>query len=149
MAFRNKHEQNAGAANASRSSSKPAGKKSKPQKGTQEKNGFNRRTGERNRRYRCGSEYHLLPECPIKREPKALAAARNPPSNPGSPFSSIILEDSPPGNKSAEHYCTTSLKVDRPIFYAQNESVVILDAGATANLVCFRCLRRHNELLAS
>ena len=112
------------------------------------KNGFNRRAGERGRRYRCGSEYHLLPKCPIKQEPKAPAPARNPPSNPRSSFSSITLEDSPPDSKAVEHSFPTSLKVDRPIFYARNESVVILDAGATANLVCFQWLGHRNELLA-
>ena len=85
----------------------------------------------------------------MKQENKAPAPLSTPPSNPRSPFSSVTLEDSPPGNKSAEHSFTTSLKVDFPILYAQNESVVILDAGATANLVCFQWLRRHNELLAS
>ena len=47
-----------------------------------------------------------------------------------------------------ERSFTTFLKVGRPVFYAQNESVVILDTGATANLVCFQWLRHHNELLA-
>ena len=47
-----------------------------------------------------------------------------------------------------EHSFATSLKAGRPVFYAQNESVVILDAEAAANLVCFQWLRRHNELLA-
>ena len=46
-----------------------------------------------------------------------------------------------------EHSFTTSFTGDRPIFYAHNNSVVILDAGATANLVCFNWLSHHNELL--
>ena len=47
-----------------------------------------------------------------------------------------------------EHFLATCLKADRPIFYAKDESVAILDTGATANLVCSQWLRRHNELLA-
>ena len=47
-----------------------------------------------------------------------------------------------------EHSFTASLKVGRPVSYAQNESVVILGTGATANLVCFQWLRRHNDQLA-
>ena len=39
--------------------------------------------------------------------------------------------------------------MDCPIFYAKDESVVILDTGATANLVRLQWLRRHNGLLAS
>ena len=38
--------------------------------------------------------------------------------------------------------------MDCPIFYAKNESAVILDTGATANLACFQRLRHHNDLLA-
>ena len=34
------------------------------------------------------------------------------------------------------------------MFYARNDSVVILDTGATANLVCFNWLSHHNDLLA-
>ena len=47
-----------------------------------------------------------------------------------------------------EHSFTTSLEADCPIFYSEDESVVILDTGATVNLVCFQWLRLHNELLA-
>ena len=147
-AFRKQQKRNTGTSNSNRSSSKSAGKKSKSQKGSQEKNGFNRRTGERNRRYRCGSEYHLPPKCPIKQEPKAPAPVKTTPSNPRSPFSSITLEDSPPESKSVEHSFTTSLKVGRPVFFARNESVAIVDTGATTNLVCFQWLRHHNDLLA-
>ena len=39
--------------------------------------------------------------------------------------------------------------MDCAILYAKNECVVILDTGATANLVCFQWLRHQNELLAS
>ena len=59
-AYRKKQKQPAGTGAAPRPSSKNGnGKKPKAPKGGQEKNGFNRRTGERNRCYGCGSEYHL------------------------------------------------------------------------------------------
>ena len=68
LAFRKGNKQRTGAKNAPRFLSKSAGKKFRPKKGEQEKNGFNRRTGGRNRRYRSGSEYHLLPKYPTRQE---------------------------------------------------------------------------------
>ena len=121
---------------------------SRPKKGEQEKNGSNRRTGERNRRYRCGTEYHLLPKCPLRQGKPAPAPSVAPPFLPRSSFPTITLEATPPEPKSVEHSLTTSLKADCPIFYAKDESVVILDTGATANLARSQWLRRHNELLA-
>ena len=117
VAYRNKQKQPTGAGAASRPSSKNGnGKKPKVPKGGQEKNGFNRRTGERNRCYGCGSEYHLLPKCPTKQERKAPAPVPPPSSTPRSPFSSITLEDSPQDVNSAQHSFTTSLTKDRPVF---------------------------------
>ena len=84
----------------------------------------------------------------MRQENKVPAPPVAPPSLPRSSFSTITLEDTPSEQKSAEHSFTTSLKVGCPIFYAKDESVVILDTGATANLACFQWLRRHNELLA-
>ena len=95
LAYRKGNKQRPGAKQAPRSSSKFSGKKYKPQEGEQEKNGFNRRTGERNRCYRCGSGYHLLPKCPMKQENKTPVQLPTPPSAPRSSFSSITLEDSP------------------------------------------------------
>ena len=89
LAYRKGNKQRSGAPSAPRASSKSAGKKPKPQKGEQEKNGFNRRTGERNRRYRCGSEYYPMPKCPKNQENKVPAQLSTPPSAPRSPFSSI------------------------------------------------------------
>ena len=34
-------------------------------------NGFNRRTGVRNRCYRCDGEYHLAPKCPWRDVPRS------------------------------------------------------------------------------
>ena len=117
VAYRNKQKQPTGAVAASRSSSKGGtGEISKSLKGAQEKNGFNRRTGERDRCYGCGSEYHLLPKCPTKQERKAPAPALPPSSTPRSSFSSITSEDSPQDANSAQHPFSTSLTKDRPVF---------------------------------
>ena len=149
VAYHQKRKSPTGGGNPSRSrSNKGKGKKNKPPKGGKERNGFNRRTGERNRCYGCGSEYHLLPKCPTKQEKKGPVALPPPPSTPRSSFSSITLEDTPQDANVLEHSFTTSLSKDRPIFYAHNDSVVILDTGATANLVCFNWLAHHNDLLA-
>ena len=120
LAYRRGNKQRTGAKNPPRSSSKSSGKKPKPGKRAQEKNGFNRRTGGRNRCYRRGSEYHLLPKCPTRQETKAPAPPSAPPSLPRSPFSTITSEDAPSERKSVEHSFTTSLKVGCPTFYAKN-----------------------------
>ena len=88
-----------------------------------------------------------MPKCPTKQERKAPAPAPSPSPNPRSPFSSITLENSPQDVNSAQHSFTTSLTEDRPVFYARNDSVAILDTGATANLKCSNWLSRRNELL--
>ena len=57
-------------------------------------NGFNRRTGPRNRRYKCDSEYHLAPTCPwrdvlrseLSPAPQGRGKARKP------SFSTISME---------------------------------------------------------
>ena len=72
VAYHQKRKSPTGGGNPSRSRShKGKGKKTKTPKGGKERNGFNRRTGERNRCYGCGSEYHLLPKCPTKQEKRA------------------------------------------------------------------------------
>ena len=127
----------------------PRAKSPDQKKGEQEKNGFNRRTGGRNRCCRRGSENHVLPKCPVRLENKPPAPPSAPPSIPRSSFSSITLEDTPSERKSVERSFTASSKADFPIFYAKNESVDILDSGATANLARLQWLRRHNELLVT
>ena len=58
--------------------------------------GFNRDTGERNRRYTCGSEYHLAPRRPQRRQWKPDSAPSPPPVDkaPRSSFSSIAIDNS-------------------------------------------------------
>ena len=149
VSYQQKRKQKAVAGTPPRSQTKGGkGKKPKNPKGGSEKNGFNRRTGERNRCFGCGSEYHLLPQRPNKQEKKAPVALLPVSPTPRSSFSSITLEDAPQDANVLEHSFSTSLSKNRPIFYAHNDSVVILDTGATANLVCFNWLAHHNTLLA-
>lgn len=149
VAYHQRRKQSTAGGSASRSHSKAGkGKKPKTPKGGREKNGFNRRTGERNRCYGCGSEYHLLPKCPNKQERKAPVSLPPQPSAPRSSFSFITLEDDPHAANVVEHSFVTSLSKGRPILYAHNDSVVIMDTGATANLVCFNWLSHHKYLLA-
>ena len=68
----------------------------------------------------------------------SVAQSVAPPSPPRSSFSTITLEDSPSEPKSVERSFATSLQVNCPVFYAKDESVAILDTGATANLVRFQ-----------
>ena len=126
----------------------------------QARNGFNRRTGERLRCYECGSEFHLLPKCPKRQNTPGASA---PPSSLASPiprssFSSIAMDPDPPAGTDvapqanlAEGHCeqsfSTTLDVGCQLICMRNDSVVALDAGATANLVCFRWLHHHNALL--
>ena len=49
--------------------------------GWQVLDGVNRRTGERNRSYSCGIEYHLAPKCPRQRRWEPDNVPRPPPAN--------------------------------------------------------------------
>ena len=44
-------------------------------------NGFNRRAGTRNHCFKCGSEYLLAPECPLRVNPRNASAPFAQPSN--------------------------------------------------------------------
>ena len=126
----------------------------------QERNGINKRTGERNRCYGCGSEFHLLPKCPKRPDfAKGDSYAPSVPSHaPRSSFSSIAMDPVPPSGADAapavlppenrdEQSFSTSLDSGCQLICMRNDSVVVLDTGATANLVCFRWLAHHNTLL--
>ena len=117
----------------------------------QERNGINRRAGERNRCYGCGSEFHLLPKCP-KRTNFPQAESSSPPLPnyaPRSSFSSIAMdpiplksEELPPAGAQSEgrneQSFSTSLDSGCLVVCMRNDSVVVLDTAATANLVRFR-----------
>ena len=138
--------------------SRPKGKGSKMHE--QERNGLNRRTGERNRCYGCGSEFHLLPKCPRRPDfTKPDSSAQSLPNYaPRSSFSSIAMDPAPvtsdesppvalPAENRNEQSFSTSLDSGCQLVCMRNDSVVVLDTGATANLVCFRWLSHHNALL--
>ena len=124
------------------------------------RNGFNRRTGERLRCYGCGSEFHLLPKCPKRNSTPQVSVAPPPPPStvPRSSFSSIALDPEPPACLDSvspetgtaghcEQSFSTTLDTGCQLVCMQDDSVVILDTGATANLVCLRWLNHHNALL--
>ena len=58
---------------------RPTGKGSKQDE--QARNGFNRRAGERNRCFSCGSEFHLLPKCPKRTNAPPAHSLPSPPQN--------------------------------------------------------------------
>lgn len=124
------------------------------------KNRFNRRTGERNRRYACNSEYHYAPQCSQKENryggaPPCSRYAKNPSNKP---FSSIAME-SPPEvrpswksgyerpERSQEQPFSTTLEIGGQFAVTQSDSVVALDTGAPANLVRFKWLGNRNSFL--
>ena len=137
---------------------RPKSKGGKPD--GQVRNGFNRRTGERNRCYGCGSEFHLLPKCPKRASSSPANPSPSPPAIyvPRPSFSSFAMDPvppvcsgSPPPEKKAgghsEQSFSTSLDSGCLLVCTRDDSVVVLDTGATANLACFRWLSRHNSLL--
>ena len=128
--------------------------------GGQVSNGFHRRAGERNRRYTCGCERHLASRCPQRRQWKPDSAPSPPPVNKPSrsSFSWISIgklasvctggaKKPQEGNGQCEQSFSTALEACSQLVCTREESVGILDAGATANLVCFRRLRHHNSMM--
>ena len=109
-------------------------------------NGLNRRTGQRNRRYPCDSEYHVAP--------KGRGKARK-------PFYSSILTHTAVAAQKADHLkggeaggeCDqsfpTTLDTGGLFMVSKEDSVAVLDTGAAANLVCSRLLGHHDQLLGS
>ena len=66
-AFRQEEKRGAG---EKKKDSSPKRGRDKAEGGGQTLNGVNRKTGLRNRRYRCDSEYHLAPGCPWRDIPR-------------------------------------------------------------------------------
>ena len=125
----------------------PKKKRKKPKKGkfappsAQQGNGntpnqINPRTGYRNRCYGCGSEFHLLPQCPQKQSQSArrVSIAMEPPGQDGR-------------NTQGDGVYTTSIGMESSCGGPECPSKVILDTGATANLVGVSCLDNHNAIL--
>ena len=65
LAHRKAGKQRTEGKGAARPAAEAPWEKSRSKQVERRKNGFHRRTGERNCCYRCGSEYHLLPQCPV------------------------------------------------------------------------------------
>ena len=122
--------------------------------------GFNRRTGERNRCYTCGSEYHLAPRCTQRRQWRPDGAPSSPPAKqaPRSSVPSIRMDtlasactertQNPRGGggQCEESFSTTS-EAGSQLICKMDYGVVISNARATANLVCFRRLKTHSSML--
>ena len=115
--------------------------------------------GKRNRCCMCNSGYHLLPRFPWR---PARSTSVSSPSTSGGPhrrppFSSISFEgrfsvdlDTAQNNKvdaSSGGCFSVSANPSDGFVSPLEGSDVVLDAGATANLACFKRLRRHNSTL--
>ena len=110
-------------------------------------NGLNRRTGGRNRCYASKCEYHCAPRRSRKENRSSglsslHRAAKRPPSPP---YSSIATEFpshvQPPtwdgemgSGRTYEHSLSTALDIGGQFVSVQGDSVVVSDAGTTANL---------------
>ena len=64
------------------------------------------------------------------------------------PLGSDYPPPASPAGGQIEQSFSTSLESGFQLVCIQDDSVVVVDTGATANLVCFRWLRHHNSLLA-
>ena len=132
---------------------------SKYGKGTM-KNAVNYRTGEINRCFVCNSEYHYAPQCPRKggkpgAYPQQTIGKKKSPSKP---YSSIALETPVTENYSPENTqlppdsiegnsFSTTIDLGGEFVVSRASSVVVLDTGATANLVCRSWLVNRNLFL--
>ena len=128
-------------------------------KGGRTKNPIDRRTGRRNRRYACNSEYHYDPQCPQKESRNSVAPSpRKTSRKSNKPYPSLAMETpvdvgSPPKSapvgpaRSQKPSFSTTIDAGGHFSASQSESVVVLDTGATANLVCHKWLGNHNLFL--
>ena len=131
-----------------------------PKRGGQTLNRSNRIRGLRNRRYRRDSEYRLAPRRPWRETPRGdgspFPRGRDRPYRP--PFAPISMETpvlpqtaESVGEREAGSTCAQSpvTKVDagEAFMASQEDSVGVLDSGATANLVCCSCLAHQKRIL--
>ena len=128
--------------------------------GGQKLNGFNHEAGLRNRRYRGDSECHLAPRCPWRDTPRgdgsSLPQQRDRAHRPS--YSSISMETPAPaqgaghtGKAATESECgqpfATTIGMGGLFLVSPEDSVVVLDTGAAANLESFSWLARHHRIL--
>ena len=123
-------------------------------------NGFNRRTGRRDRGYRRDGEYHLAPKCPLRDTPiggrTPVSQERDKATRPS--FSSISMDAPASAQKvvhrgrdetsgAREQSVCSSMDMGNLFLVSSEDKVVVLDSGAAANLGSFRRLERRNSLL--
>ena len=123
--------------------------------------GFNRRTGKRRRRDRRDSEYHQAPKCPRRETPggefspatQERAKATRPSYSPMSTDIPVFAQeverlgrDERPGAR--EQSFSAPMDMGNLFLVSAEDSVVVLDTGATANLGCFRWLEQHTSFIA-
>ena len=101
-------------------------------------NRVNPRTGYRNRCFGCGSEFHLLPNCPgnVPQDARRVSISMDPPERHA-------------GGPSAGNVYQTSINMGLALTSVAHDSVVIIDTGASANLVGADWLEKRNLILQS
>ena len=101
-------------------------------------NRVNPRTGYRNRFFGCGSECHLLPSCPgeMPQDARRVSISMDPP-------------DRRAGGSSEGNVYQASINMGIASKSVVRDSVVIIDTGASANLVGVKWLEKRNLILRS
>ena len=116
--------------------------------------------GQRLRRYNCDSEYHLARKFPLGHVPKsALGSAppgqgkdRKPPYS-ATPMETPVSVKEAGRSESAEElsdpgqFFAATLDVGGLFLVSDSDILVVLETGATVNLVCIRWLGAHNRIL--
>ena len=123
-------------------------------------NGCKRRTGDRNRRHTCDSEYHIAPKCPQRKQWTPASAIHPPPANkaPRSSLPSIPTENPPAvrmdgcrrpseGGGVYEKSLPTTSEVGNQLISMKQDSVVISNTGAAVNIARLRRLSHHSSLV--
>ena len=130
------------------------------QGGGQTLNGFNRKTVLRNRCYRRNSEYHLAPRCPwrdtLRRGGGSFSQERDrsqrPPYFSTSSDTPVVAQkagsvgESEAGSEREQSFVGAADAGDVSMV-SRGDSVVALDTGATAKLLCSSWLARHSRIL--
>ena len=126
--------------------------------GNQVVTGSNEHTGLRNGSYWRESEYRLPPECPLESTPRGDSVSPSPPRREGSPrrYSSISMASpalaqagNSPSRGGSESNCeqvfSATLDLGGQFIVADDNTVMILNAGAAANPAGSKRLEQHNK----
>ena len=116
--------------------------------------GSNRRTGLRNKCYKCDSEYHLAPTCSWRDAPQRVLGSASPEQQKArKPCYSTISTGAPVPGKKADQYGAGEANSGHEQSFAtaqdaggllpasESDSVVVLETGATDHLVVFPLAR--------